>query len=56
MDACTVQNIRWVQRLNQAEETGVIDQLVWDTLARLYMLFVTYAQTPRTSRPERFAQ
>ena len=56
MDESTVQNICWIQRLNQAEETGVIDQKVWDTLARLYMLFVTYARTPTTSRPDLFAQ
>lgn len=56
MDDSTVHNIRWVQRLNQVEETGVINQMVWDTLARLYMLFVTYAQTPTTSRPDLFAQ
>ena len=54
MDEATVQNIRWVQHLNQAEETGIVDHLVWDTLARLYMMFVTYAQTPAHPRPQIF--
>ena len=55
MDDATVQNIRWIQRQNQAEETGVIDHSVWDTLARLYAVFVTYAQTASLSRPELFS-
>lgn len=55
MDDPTVQNICWIQRQNQAEETGIIDQFVWDTLSRLYTIFVTYAQTPTLSRPELFS-
>lgn len=54
LDDVTANNIRWIQRQNQAEETGIIDQFVWDTLTRLYMIFVTYAQTPGISRPELF--
>lgn len=54
LDDATAKNIRWVQRQNEAEETGVIDQPVWDTLTRLYMIFVTYAQTPTLTRPVLF--
>lgn len=55
-DSCTERNTCWLQRLNHAEETGVMDHSSWNTLSRLYTIFVTYAQTPWLTRPELFAQ
>ncbi|WP_186564566.1 peptidoglycan-binding domain-containing protein [Lawsonibacter celer] len=52
LDETTQRNIRRIQRLNGAEESGVMDMAVWDTLSRLYTIFVTYAQTPWLTRPE----
>lgn len=43
-DAATAHNIRWVQRLDGRPETGVLDQDSWNTISRLYTLFVTYGQ------------
>lgn len=43
-DAATQHNIRWVQRLDGRPETGVLDQDSWNTVSRLYTLFVTYGQ------------
>ena len=54
-DAATQHNTRWIQRLNGREETGIMDKDSWDTLSRLYTIFVTYAQTPWYTRPEIFA-
>lgn len=51
-DAPCVRNVRWLQRLNGCRETGVMDKCAWDTLSRLYTIFVTYAQTPWLTRPE----
>lgn len=44
-DPATQRNIRWVQRLNGRPETGILDQDSWNTISRLYTLFVTYSQT-----------
>ena len=55
-DGSTERNTRWLQRLNHVEETGIMDHASWNTLARLYTIFVTYAQTPWLTRPELFAQ
>lgn len=52
LDEATQNNTRWVQRLNQSEETGVIDSAVWNTLTRLYTMFISYAQTPTHTRAE----
>ena len=51
-DAASVANVRWIQRLNGQPETGVVDRDTWDTLSRLYALFVTAAQAPGRSRQD----
>ena len=43
-DAATEHNIRWVQQLDGRPQTGVLDQDSWNTISRLYTLFVTYGQ------------
>lgn len=43
-DAATQHNIRWVQQLDGRPQTGVLDQDSWNTISRLYTLFVTYGQ------------
>lgn len=43
-DAATQHNIRWVQQLDGKPQTGVLDQDSWNTISRLYTLFVTYGQ------------
>ena len=42
-DAATEHNIRWIQRLDNRPETGILDQDSWNTISRLYTLFVTYS-------------
>ena len=37
----TVENTKQVQRAAGLEETGILDRVAWDSLARLYHLFVT---------------
>ena len=49
-DAATQANLRYVQRSAQLPETGLADQATWNALARLYVLFVTFAQSPRLLR------
>ena len=49
-DAATPANLRYVQRSAQLPETGLADQATWNALARLYVLFVTFAQSPRLLR------
>ena len=49
-DAATQANLRYVQRSAQLPETGLADQFTWNALARLYVLFVTFAQSPRLLR------
>ena len=36
----SVENVRWLQRRAQLDETGVLDRETWDALAQLYELFV----------------
>lgn len=43
-DAATQHNIRWIQRLDGRPETGILDQDSWNTISRLYTMFVTYGQ------------
>lgn len=43
LDRPTQHNIRWIQRLNSAPETGTMDAAVWNTLARLYTIFIVRA-------------
>lgn len=43
-DAATQHNLRWLQALEGRPETGVLDQESWNTVSRLYTLFVTYGQ------------
>lgn len=43
-DTATQHNIRWVQQLDGRPQTGVLDQGSWNTISRLYTLFVTYGQ------------
>lgn len=43
-DPATQRNILWVQHLEGRPETGILDQDSWNTISRLYTLFVTYAQ------------
>ena len=43
-DAITQHNIRWIQRLDGRPETGILDQDSWNTISRLYTMFVTYGQ------------
>ena len=50
MDPPTVENVRWLQRLEGRAETGVLDRFGWDVLSRLYALFVTAAQSPSLTR------
>ena len=50
----TEHNIKWIQHLNHRPETGTLDQESWNTLSRLYTMFVTSAQSPWTTRPELF--
>ena len=50
MDSPTVENVRWLQRLEGRAETGVLDRFGWDVLSRLYALFVTAAQSPSLTR------
>ena len=52
LDESTRHNTNWIHRLNQTPETGAIDMAVWDTLARLYTIFVSRAQYPPLYRPE----
>lgn len=42
-DPATQHNIRWLQRLGGRPETGILDQDSWNTISRLYTLFVTYS-------------
>ena len=53
-NAATEHNIKWIQHLNHRPETGTLDQESWNTLSRLYTMFVTSAQSPWTTRPELF--
>ena len=53
-NAATEHNIKWIQHLNHRPETGTLDQERWNTLSRLYTMFVTSAQSPWTTRPELF--
>lgn len=43
-DPATAHNLRWIQALSGQPQTGTLDQASWNTLARLYTLFVTYGQ------------
>ena len=36
----SVENVRWLQRRAQLDETGVLDRETWDALAQLYEMFV----------------
>ena len=56
MDDGSVENVRWLQRLEGRPETGIMDRTSWDTLCRLYAVFVTAAQAPRLSRRELLAR
>ena len=38
--AVSADNVRWLQRHADLEETGVLDRATWDALAQLYELFV----------------
>ncbi len=42
----SIDNVRWIQRLDGRPETGIMEKADWDTLSRLYTIFVTYAQSP----------
>ena len=53
-NAATEHNIKWIQHLNHRPETGTLDQESWNTLSRLYTMFVTSAQSPWTTLPELF--
>ena len=43
-DAATQHNLRWLQGLEGQPQTSVLDQDSWNTISRLYTLFVTYGQ------------
>ena len=49
LDAPTSQNLRWVQKLTQLEQTGSLDQRSWDAVNRLYRLFVFNQNAPLPS-------
>jgi peptidoglycan hydrolase-like protein with peptidoglycan-binding domain len=51
-DQASVNNVRRIQRLNQSKPDGVIDWQVWQTLLRLYNLFITHGQTPQITRQQ----
>lgn len=40
-DPATQQNIRWLQRVEGRDQTGVLDEDGWNAITRLYALFVT---------------
>lgn len=54
-DEATRQNLKWIQRLNHRPETGALDIESWNTLSRLYTVFVTNVQSPWQTRPELFS-
>ena len=54
-DEATQQNLKWIQRLNRRPETGALDVESWNTLSRLYTMFVPNAQSPGLTRPELFS-
>ena len=41
LDSGTADNLRWVQRSGQKEETGRLDRETWELLSRIYETFVT---------------
>lgn len=43
-DPATQHNIRWIQRLDGRTQTGILDQDSWNTISRLYTLFITYGK------------
>lgn len=43
-DTATADNIRYLQRLSGSRETGIMDRESWNTLSRLYSLFVSGSQ------------
>lgn len=51
-EGASVRNTQWVQRAGMLEPNGIMDKATWDTLSRLYTIFVTFAQTPWLTRPE----
>ena len=48
-DVPTGHNIRWAQRAAGQPESGVLDQACWDTVNRLYRLFVSEPKTQISS-------
>ena len=52
----SIDNVRWLQRLENRPETGVMEKADWDTLSRLYTIFVTYAQSPWFTWPKLFEE
>lgn len=47
----SVENTRWLQRISNMEQTGVMDRFTWNMLTRLYELFLLRRR--ELSRPER---
>ena len=48
----SVRNVRWLQSCEGCSPSGVIAQEDWNTLSRLYNLFVSYAQSPNLTRAQ----
>ncbi len=49
-DSATEHNVRWLQHVSQQAETGTLDKGAWDTLERLYALFLLSAGAPGVTR------
>lgn len=48
----SVQNIRWLQRVANMEQTGVMDRFAWNMLTRLYDVFLVRRRELDGSVPE----
>ena len=48
----SVRNVRWLQSCQGCTPSGVISQGDWNTLSRLYNLFVSHVQSPNLSRAQ----
>ena len=48
----SVRNVNWLHSCDGCAPNGTITMETWNYLARLYRLFIAYAQTPWLTRPE----
>lgn len=54
LDKATQNNLLWLQRAGGQEQTGALDQVSWNTLSRLYTLFVTNQRSGWLPRADLF--